>query len=63
MVFFENHAENHAGRIIPDLVLFSFKIHEKQVVNTLVLIYFALDIQSKQTLQHLRLFFQIYVQF
>ena len=63
MVFFENHAENQAGRIIPDLLLFSFKIQEKQVVNTLVLIYFGLDIQSKQTLQHLRLFIQRYVQF
>ena len=45
IAFFENGAENQAGRIVADLLLFSFKIQEKQVVNTLALIYFGLDIQ------------------
>ena len=43
IVFFENHAENEVGRLVPDFFLF-FKelyIRWKQVLSTLVLIYFV----------------------
>ena len=41
--FPQNHAENEAGELFPDLFLFFEKLlyKAKQVVNTLVLIYFV----------------------
>ena len=41
---FENHAENEAGRLVPDLFLVfkkAFYKVKKQVVSTLVFIYFG----------------------
>ena len=40
--FFKNHAENVAGKVVPDLFcdLKMFYIWSKQVVSKLVLIYF-----------------------
>ena len=41
-IFFKYHPENEAGRLVPDLFLFFKKaLHKvKQLVSTLVLIYF-----------------------
>ena len=37
--FFKKHAENEAGRLVPDCLLY---IKSKQVVSTLFLIYFGI---------------------
>ena len=43
LFFFKDHAENELKRLVPDLFCFFKKLHirSKQVVSTLVLIYFG----------------------
>ena len=53
MFFFKNHAENEVGKLVQDQILFFFNkfyMRQKQVVCSLVLIYFdspQLGIQGK----------------